>query len=158
MAAASTDAFAFSAGLDAVSGVFGYLTALNAQSMADSRASMMRNEAEANAQRYAEQASADNAQRKVMYLSSGVTLSGSPIDVLDTQARLASENMAAIRANGEIQAFDEEQRGEAAMVQGRNALVGGFNAGVRAAASPYIAKGMKDQTTAMLAAMMTGTH
>src|SRR5690242_11638472 len=105
MAGAAVDLFAFSAGLDAVAGVFGYLAAENAQSVANSRADMIRAAAEANAQRYSESAAAQNAQRKVMFLASGVTLQGSPIDVLDTQARIASENMAAIRMGGEVDAF-----------------------------------------------------
>lgn len=134
MASTSADLFAFSAGLDAVAGVFGYLAAENARSVARSRADMIRAAAEANAQRYSEQAAAQNAQRKVMFLASGVTLAGSPIDVLDTQARVASENIASIRMGGEIDAFDEEQQGENAMVGGRNALLGGIAAGAGAAA------------------------
>ena len=51
--------FAVSAGLDLVSGVFGYLSAQNAQSVANSRADMIRMNAQANAQRYAEKATAD---------------------------------------------------------------------------------------------------
>lgn len=118
-----------SAGLDVVAGVFGYLSSLNADSIARSRADMIRAAAEANAQRYGEQAERSNAERKMMYLSSGVTLAGSPIDVLDTQARIASENIASIRMQGAVEASDEEQAGKAALAKGRDALLSGFSQG-----------------------------
>ncbi len=134
MAAASTVAIGVSAGLDVVSGVFGYLSSLNAASVARDRADMIRMEADANAQRYAERAQADRAQRKVMFLASGVTVSGSVIDELDNDARVASENLHAIRMGGATAAFDQEQQGENALVGGRNALLGGISAGAGAVA------------------------
>lgn len=118
-------AFVVSAGLDLVSGVFGYLSSLNAQSIAQSRADMIRMNAQANAQRYAEKAQADIAQQKVMYLASGVTLKGSPLNVLDDNIRIMSENVASIQMSGAAEALDEEQQGSNAVSSGRNAIVGG---------------------------------
>lgn len=131
---AASGMFAVSAGLDLVSGVFGYLSSLNAQAVARSRADMIRNEAQANAQRYAEKASADIAQQKVMYLASGVTLQGSPIDVLDNHIRLASEDVSSIEMSGAAEALDVEQQGSNALTQGRNALIGGVSAATGVAA------------------------
>lgn len=131
---AASGMFAVSAGLDLVSGVFGYLSAQNAQSVANSRADMIRMNAQANAQRYAEKAAADIAQQKVMFLASGVTLQGSPIDVLDEHIRLASEDVQSIEMSGAAEALDEEQTGHNAMTTGRNALIGGVSAATGAIA------------------------
>lgn len=120
-------AYGVSAGLDLISGVFGYLSSMNAASVASSQAEMIRTEAEANAQRYAEQAAQFEAHEKVMYLSSGVTLAGSPVDALATSARLASENEMAIRMGGEQQALNAETQGVNDENKGRAALVGGFD-------------------------------
>ncbi|MES2156142.1 MAG: hypothetical protein V4510_13490 [bacterium] len=120
-----------SAGLDVVSGVFGYMDSFNEASIANSRADMIRAAANADAQRYAEKAQADLAQQKVMYTASGVTLSGSPIDVLDHNRRIMSENINAIRRGGELSAFDQEQEARRALAAGRNALVGGFTGGAK---------------------------
>ncbi len=120
--------YATSAGLDLVSGVFGFLSSMAANDAAQSRAAMVRMEAEANAQRYGEQAAARIAQTSVSYLASGVTLQGSPIDTLDTQARLAKENQDSILMTGAVDALDTAQRGTAAEISGRNALVGSFAA------------------------------
>lgn len=128
--AAAAALFAASAGLDLVSGVMGYLASKDMASIAYSRADMIRGEAEANAQRYAEKATADRAQQKVMFLASGVTLQGSPIDVLDKSAQLASENIAAIRMQGAAEALDMEQQGKQAEIAGRNALIGGLTGGL----------------------------
>ncbi len=118
--------YGVSAGLDLLSGVFGYLSSLNAQSIANSQADMVRTEAEANAQRYAEQAAQSQAKEKVMYLSSGVTLAGSPVDALATSARIASENIDAIRMGGEREAMSVEMGGTNDVMKGRAALAGGF--------------------------------
>lgn len=120
--------FAVSAGLDVISGVFGYLNSNIADQIAQTRADMIRQAAQANAQRYMEKAKADVAQQKVMYLASGVTLSGSPIDVLDDNIRLAKENAASIVMSGEADAVDQSQSGANALNSGRNALIGGLAA------------------------------
>lgn len=124
--------YGVSAGLDMISGVFGYLSSLNAQSIANSQADMIRTEAEANAQRYAEQAAQSQAKEKVMYLSSGVTLSGSPVDALATAARVSNENIAAIEMGGERDALSAETGGVNDVMKGRAALAGGFTAAAKA--------------------------
>ena len=122
----ATASYGVSAGLDMISGVFGYLSSLNAQSIANSQADMIRTEAEANAQRYAEQAAQSEAKEKVMYLSSGVTLAGSPVDALATSARIASENISAIEMGGEREVLSAEAGGANDLMKGRAALAGGF--------------------------------
>ncbi len=118
--------YGVSAGLDLVSGVFGYLDSLSAASVASSQADLIRTEAEANAQRYQEQAAQAQAKEKVMYLSSGVTLAGSPVDALATSARVANENVAAILMQGDAQALNEQVSGANSEMQGRAALTGGL--------------------------------
>lgn len=156
MPGAATDLSLFSAGLDLVSGVFGYLTAQNSQTIASSRADMVRQETEADAQRYSEQAAQHLAQQGVMYLSSGVTLAGSPLAVLDTSARLARENMDAIRRHGEVEALDQDQAGEAAKVQGRNALVGGLGEGANAVGKIALANALFGNKTTSLSTTGVG--
>lgn len=119
--------YGVSAGLNLLSGVFGFLAAQNAADIAQSRGDLIRIEAEANAQRYAEQASQFKAHEKVMYLSSGVKLSGSPVDALATTARVANENIAAIRMEGEAKAMDQNIEGSNLAAQGRAAIAGGFS-------------------------------
>ena len=143
--------FAVSAGLDLISGVFGYLSSLNASSIASSRGQMIINEANANAQRYAEKAAADQAQQKAMFLASGVTLQGSPLDVLDTSARLAKENIDSIMMSGAAEALDQNQQGGNALTQGRNAIIGGV-----AAATGVVGK--SQLTPAQLSIYATGAN
>ena len=76
-----------------------------------------------------------------MYLSSGVKLSGSPIDALATTARIASENISAIRAAGERQAGDQEFAGTEAEIAGRNALIGGIGGAFKQGIAGYNALG-----------------
>lgn len=122
----TSDMYGVSAGLDLVSGVFGYLTSLNSASMARSRADLIEAEANANAQRYEEEAQHREAQTAMMYVASGVRLSGSPIDALATEARIASENVASIEMQGKIQALDQSVTGTEAELKGRDMLVGGL--------------------------------
>lgn len=123
--AANVD-YGVSAGLDALSGVFGYLTSLENAQIARSNADMLRMEAEANAQRYEEQAQQQEAHEKVMYLASGVTLAGSPVDALATSARIAHENVQAILMGGESQAANAEVHGVNSSMEGEASLVSGF--------------------------------
>ncbi len=124
---AAAEMYGVSAGLDLVSGVFGYLSSLNAASMANSQADLIRTEAEANAQRYAEQAQQFEAHEKVMYLASGVKLAGSPVDALAASARIANENIAAIQMGGEREALNAETSGVNDENKGRAALTGEIN-------------------------------
>lgn len=150
-------AYGVSAGLNLLSGVFGFLAAQNAASLAQSRGDLIRIEAEANAQRYAEQASAFKAHEKVMYLSSGVKLSGSPVDALATTARVANENIAAIRMEGEAKAMDQSIEGSNLESQGRAALAGGFSRAVGMGIASYAAGSGNDKNEGLSAvAMMLG--
>lgn len=136
---AASAAYGVSAGLDLLSGVFGFLTAQSNASIARSRADMVRLESEANAQRYAEQAAQFEAHEKVMYLSSGVKLAGSPVDALATTARIAHENIQSILMGGEARAMDSDIAGTNSEIQGRDALVGGFGRAIGLGAKSYLA-------------------
>lgn len=151
-------AYGVSAGMDLLSGVFGYLSAQNAASIAQSRADLIRIESEANAQRYAEQAAQFEAHEKVMYLASGVKLAGSPIDALATSARIAHENVEAIKMGGEAKAMDEETMASNAEAQGRAALVGGFDRAVGMGISSYAAGSgqSKNEGLGAVASMLGG--
>lgn len=126
----ASGAYGVSAGLDVLSGVLGYLAAQEGAVAARSHADLVRAEAEANAQRYAEQAEQFGAHQKVMFLASGVKLAGSPVDVLATTARVANENLAAIRMAGETQALDSELQAKDLEAKGRAALMGGISKGL----------------------------
>lgn len=89
-----------SAGLDLLGGLFGYFASEEAAGTAESRGRLIRAEAEADAQRYQEQARGFKATQKLAFLKAGVDLSGSPLDILDETARVASENISAIQARG----------------------------------------------------------
>ena len=120
-------AYGVSAGLDLMSGVMDYLASREAASAARSQGDLARTEAEANAQRYEEQAQQFEAKEKVMYLSSGVKLSGSPVDALATSARAAQQNVVSIIQQGEQQALGEDTKAVNDEIQGRNALVSGMS-------------------------------
>lgn len=155
---AAAGAYGVSAGMDLLSGVFGFLSAQNAASIAQSRADLVRIEAEANAQRYAEQAEQFQAHEKVMYLASGVKLAGSPVDALATTARIAHENMEAIRMGGEAQAMNESVAASNAEAQGRASLVGGFDRAVGMGISSYAAASgqSKNEGLSAVATMLGG--
>lgn len=126
MAGAALAIAGVSAGLDLMSGLFGYFAGQEAAGIAESKARMIRMEADADAQRYAEQARGFKASQKLAFLKSGVALSGSPLDILDETARVSAENLSAIRAGGEAKALDAEWEGAQARIGGRNALIGGI--------------------------------
>ncbi len=109
-----------------LSGLFGYMAGQNAQATYDSRARMIRAEAEADAVRYEEQVGHFKATQKLAYLKSGVQISGSPLDVLDETIRAGHERANAIRSEGAARALDARMGGEQAAMSGRNALVAGI--------------------------------
>lgn len=146
---AAAGAYGVSAGLNLLSGVFGFLAAQNAADIAQSRGDLIRIEAEANAQRYAEQASQFKAHEKVMFLSAGVKLSGSPVDVLATTARVAHENMEAIKMAGEARAMDQEVLASNLESEGRAALVGGFSRAVGQGIKSYAAASGNDKNAGL---------
>jgi hypothetical protein len=136
-----------SAGLDLLSGVFGYLAAQNATRIMSSRADMIRQEAQVNAQRYALQADRFRASQSTQYAASGVKLTGSPLDVLDETARVARENIAAIQRGGEARALDEETKGLNYGIAGRNSLIGGLMQGASTLIKTGAAQGRIDYAT-----------
>lgn len=113
-------------GLDLLGGLLGYYTSQMAADAAESRGRMLMLEAEADATRYAEQARSFKATQKLAYLKSGVKLSGSPLDVLDETARIAEENLSAIRARGRAEGLDARDQAEGFRAAGRFALVKGL--------------------------------
>jgi hypothetical protein len=139
------DAYDVTAGLNLLSGVVGYLASQQASSMYQSRADMLRTEAEAQAQRYSEQAAQFQAQEKVMYLASGVKLAGSPVDALATSARIANANMQAILMQGDVEAMNDETKGANAEMAGGNALITGFDKAAKSLSAAYPAKLTPDQ-------------
>lgn len=118
-----------SAGLDVLSGLFDYLASQEVAAAAESRGRMLRMEADAEAERYGEQARDFKAQQALRFLKSGVTLSGSPLDVLDETARVASENISAIRARGSADQLEMDNQAAIARGSGRSALLKGITGG-----------------------------
>lgn len=134
------------AGIDAVTGLFGYFASQEAAKAAESRGRMIRLEAEADAQRYAEQARGFGAAQRLAYLKSGVQLTGSPLDVLDADLLTAQENLASIRAGGASRALDAQNQVEGARAAGRSALVSGITSGVGKFAWASYASGKTSDT------------
>ena len=131
-------AYGAQGGLELLAGLFGYLGGEQAAGMAQSRASLLRMESEADARRYMEQADHLVATQKVEFLKAGVQLTGSPLDILDETMRVSTENINAIRARGAQQAQDLETQGAQASVAGRMALLSGITGGALS-----VAKGAK---------------
>lgn len=124
-----------STALDLMGGLFGYLASKEAAGISESRARMVRMEAEADATRYAEQARGFAAKQRLAYLKSGVDLDGSPLDVLDHDMLTAQENIAAIRASGRANALDHEFAAGNSRNAGRSALVAAISGGAGKMAS-----------------------
>ena len=115
------------AGLNLIEGIFGY-SAANAQ--ADSLRSqlgLMRQESEADIQRYAESADTFKKKQAMAYMKSGVTLEGSPLAILDETMRVTSENISAMRAKTTADINTTKSQISAIRGSGRAALVGGFS-------------------------------
>ena len=136
---------AASAGLDILSGLFGYFVAQEAAGIAESRGRLLRLEAEADAQRYAEAARGFSAKQRLAYLKSGVYLSGSPLDVLDRDMLTAEENISAIRARGAAGQLDAEGQAAQERLSGRQALISGITGGVgKVAMASYLSGKTKE--------------
>lgn len=119
-----------SIGLEALNGLFGYFTSKAAAGIAESRSRLLRMEAEADAQRFQEQVQTFKAMQSVAFLKKGVTLEGSPLDILDETARVASENLSAARSRSESQILDAKSDASAAITRGRTALLAGITSGL----------------------------
>lgn len=102
--AATTALTAASGGLDLLSGIMG-MSAADAQNSAlRSQARLLQVESEADIARYAAESRAFKAEQSVRYLKSGVTLEGSPLEILDETSRVAAENISAMRAKAGAEA------------------------------------------------------
>ena len=132
-----------SSALDLMGGYFGYLASQDAAAIAESRGRMLRAEAEAEAQRYAEQARGLRAKQAVSYLKAGVTLEGSPLDVLDHDALIAEENISAIRAGGAARELEQQGLAADARIKGRNAFMAGISSGFGKFANAFAYSGVK---------------
>lgn len=114
-----------------MAGLFGFLAGQNTSAIYESRARMIRDEAENDALRYQEQAQRFKASQKVAFLKAGVQLSGSPLDILDETIRVGHETANSIRASGAARALDARMGAVQAGVAGRNALVSGITGSAR---------------------------
>lgn len=126
-----------SMGLEVVSGLFNMSAAGDRASALRSQASLVRTETAAEIERYKISAARFKASQKMSYIKSGVQIEGSPLDVLDETARTASENISAIRAQGEAEATKLTSQARMVKSSARAALVGGLTK----AASLYAAYG-----------------
>lgn len=130
---------AVTAGASIIEGIYG-MNAADAQ--ADSlryQLTLMRAESEADIARYAEQTAGLKAKQKLAYLKSGVTLEGSPLEILDETVRVSAENISAMRAKTTADILSTKSKISALRGQGRAALVGGFTK----AASVYASQARK---------------
>jgi len=109
---------------------------ISAQSMRDQIA-LVRAESEADIARYAEQAKDFRAKQSLMYLKSGVQLSGSPLDVLDETVRISSENISAMRAKAEAKASNLRAGASNLEAKGRAAFVAGIAGATNTLTSQY---------------------
>lgn len=115
-----------SMGLEVVSGLFNMSAAGDQASALRSQASLVRAETAAEIERYKISAARFKASQKMSYIKSGVQIEGSPLDVLDETARTASENISAIRAQGEAEATKLTSQARTVKSSARAALVGGL--------------------------------
>ncbi len=118
-------------------GLFSYLASQEMSDIAESKGRMLRAEAEADAVRYAEQARSLRGQQAVSYIKSGVTLEGSPLDVLDHDALVAQENISAIRARGAAGELEQLNQAAAARIAGRNAFIAGITGGAKTMSNAF---------------------
>ncbi|MDE2019186.1 MAG: hypothetical protein KGJ13_02435 [Patescibacteria group bacterium] len=118
-----------SAALDIAGGLADYFASAYSTSIANSQAAMIMTTAQANERRYALMARALEGTQAQDYAASGVKVSGSPIDVLDQTAQIASQNEAQILMAGKEEALGKSNEGAQAAMQGRMALLSGILGG-----------------------------
>jgi len=129
---------ALGGGLDLLSGLFGFMTGQEIAGIHESRARMISDEAESDAQRHAEAGESFKARQKLSFLKAGVALTGSPLDILDETARVTAENISAIRARGAAQALDARGQALAARGRGRTAFIQGISRGIRGVSRGFL--------------------
>ena len=113
-------------GADILSGIFGMSAADAYASSLRSRADLLKLENEADIARYAEETRGFKAEQAVRFLKSGVTLEGSPLEILDETTRVASENIAAMRSKGEAEARALRAQGREAKSAARVSFIRGI--------------------------------
>lgn len=109
--AATTALMGVSSGLDLFSGLMGMSAADAQNSSLRSQARLLQVESEADIARYAAESRAFKAEQAQRYLKSGVTLEGSPLDILDETSRVAAENISAMRAKSAAEASGLRAKG-----------------------------------------------
>ena len=110
-------------GLELLSGAFGLLAAEDRAQSLRSQARLTMLESEEEAARYASQAQSFRATQKLKYLKAGVSLEGSPLDILAETARVAAENISAIRAKGRAGAMELKSKAVATRIAARTDFV-----------------------------------
>lgn len=125
------------AGAGILEGLFGYNAAEAQASFLRSQAQLVQAESEADIVRYAENAKEFKTKQAMAYMKSGVTLEGSPLDILDETVRVTGENISAMRAKTAAQMQELKSKASALKGAGRAALVGGFAKATSVYASQY---------------------
>lgn len=147
MAAVSLVLSGVNAGLNILGGQYAERANRYAAEATGFQADLAERESQAEAERYAAKARAFKAEQKVAYLKSGVTLEGSPLDVLDETARVASENISAIRAQGAAKASELRSRASQLRMAGRAALVAGYQQAASGISSTAMMLAMGNRST-----------
>lgn len=136
------------AGLEVVSGLFDMGAAEDTASSLRAEAALVRAETNAETDRYALSAARFKASQKLAYLKSGVKLEGSPLDILDETARVARENISAMKARGRAEASALTGKARQTQAAGRAAFIGGLTS----AAGLYAKYGLKPGSSEAVAA------
>jgi hypothetical protein len=113
-------------GADILSGIFGINAADAYASTLRSRADLLRVENEADIARYAEETRGFRTEQAMKYMKSGVTLEGSPLEILDETTRVASENISAMRSRGAAEERALRQKGAEAKSAARVSFIKGI--------------------------------
>lgn len=117
--AATTALLGASAGLDIFSALMGMRAADIENKSLREQARLLQAESEADIARYGRETAAFKAEQSVRYLKSGVTLEGSPLEVLDETTRVASENISAMRARAAMEAQQLRAKGRSLQAASR---------------------------------------
>jgi hypothetical protein len=88
----------YAAGANMLSTLFNVAAAQEQAKMYKQQARLLIAETEADIDRYRSQTRAFQAHQKLMYLKSGVSVSGTPLEILAETARTAVEDVSAMRA------------------------------------------------------------
>lgn len=133
------EALLISAGIQAASAIAGGISSAKAgnkeAAMAGQQASLVQQEAQRNAQQKAREVRNFRSNQGLAYLSSGVTLEGTPIQKMEETRQLGQQEVNAIMSRGRAQADLLMQQGRMAKTAGRNAMIGSLFKAAGTAAS-----------------------